>query len=585
MADAKGVRAGKAYVEIGADKSPLARTLKAAGAQLKNWGASLAGIGAAITGPMLLLGGLAATQARELTLLSDQTGLSVEAVQSLGFAAARTGSDTETLVTGVAHMNRLIAEAAEGSAQANTRLAQLGITIEDLSGLSEGDRFRLIADRLSQISDRGQMAGTAMEIFGRGARPLVPLLAQGAEGIRQLEQRAREMGRVMSGEDVQSAAAFYRELNALAGAFKTAAELIAGGLVPGLREAFGADQDLAAMIIATARATRNWLQDNAGLISLLFRIGLGVTAAGAALTGLGFILPQLTLAWRILAATVGIFNLMLGLASTPVVIFIAAAIALAAAWVLVLDMFGLLIPTVEAFGEVWQVVAAEFTDAWEGIVDAVQAGDLGQAFRVLSAVIRVEWVRLTGTIENLWAGISTFLTNTFRTWTSEFGIFIGRAIGGLRILWARITNLTDAGFEEARQRIVAEIEQDVENIRSNVAEDNRVANDQLQATIQANEERFQAARAEFDVERETAARQHRERQERDRQPFDEKMTPLLTTMVTQAQQPGSFFADALRGLSGAGGQTPMEELHREQQQTNALLERVLRELQVGGGFA
>ena len=48
-------------------------------------------------------------------------------------------------------MQKSIAAAAQGSQSATDALAELGLTVADLRGLSPDEQFKLIADRLSQI--------------------------------------------------------------------------------------------------------------------------------------------------------------------------------------------------------------------------------------------------------------------------------------------------------------------------------------------------------------------------------------------------------------------------------------------------
>ena len=49
MAGAKGIRAGRAYVEIGASTDQLQKALNGAGKSLKDFGKRMAGIGAGLS--------------------------------------------------------------------------------------------------------------------------------------------------------------------------------------------------------------------------------------------------------------------------------------------------------------------------------------------------------------------------------------------------------------------------------------------------------------------------------------------------------------------------------------------------------
>ena len=91
MADAKGVRAGSAYVELLADDSALQKGLKKAEQSVKQFGVSvgkigagLAGIGAAITAPLIAATNTFAESGAALLHMSERTGMSVEALSDAG---------------------------------------------------------------------------------------------------------------------------------------------------------------------------------------------------------------------------------------------------------------------------------------------------------------------------------------------------------------------------------------------------------------------------------------------------------------------------------------------------------------------
>src|SRR5258708_2758921 len=49
--DAQGIKAGRAYVELGANRGPFEKALNDAARKLRSWGAAIGGIGASITTP------------------------------------------------------------------------------------------------------------------------------------------------------------------------------------------------------------------------------------------------------------------------------------------------------------------------------------------------------------------------------------------------------------------------------------------------------------------------------------------------------------------------------------------------------
>ena len=159
MADTKGIRAGRAFVELGVSDKLSAglrraqKQLEAFGAGLRAVGIRMAGIGVAAVTSLLGAARMFATVGDDLEEMSQRTGVSVEALSELGFAADIAGSDLETLETGIKHMQRAIVEAADGSEAAQQALAKLGLSAADLAGLSPDEQFKRMADGIARIED------------------------------------------------------------------------------------------------------------------------------------------------------------------------------------------------------------------------------------------------------------------------------------------------------------------------------------------------------------------------------------------------------------------------------------------------
>lgn len=109
---------------------------------------------------------------------SDRLGVSVETVQELGYAAKLSGTSFESLQQGLAFM------------------ARKGVKNLD-QGLAD------LADRIAALPPGGERAAAAMEMLGRGGVELVPLLAEGSEGIARLRREAQDMGLVVDGVAVR----------------------------------------------------------------------------------------------------------------------------------------------------------------------------------------------------------------------------------------------------------------------------------------------------------------------------------------------------------------------------------------------
>ena len=181
MAAAQGIRAGRAFVELFADDTKLVRGLRSAEKRLKAFGASVQsigtkifGLGAAAIAPLLATTNVFAELGDQLAKMSARTGISVESLSELGYAAEQSGADMETLEGGVRKLQKFLVSVAEGSDSALSVLSSLGLTLADLSRLTPDKQFELLADRISQIQDPAIKAAMAMEVFGKTGTVVAP---------------------------------------------------------------------------------------------------------------------------------------------------------------------------------------------------------------------------------------------------------------------------------------------------------------------------------------------------------------------------------------------------------------------------
>lgn len=106
--------------------------------------------------------------------MSARTGISVESLSELGYAAQQSGTHMETLEGGVRKLQKFLVAAAQGSDSALSVLRDLGLTLADLGRLTPDQQFERIADRIARIPDPALRAATAMELFGKTGTALLP---------------------------------------------------------------------------------------------------------------------------------------------------------------------------------------------------------------------------------------------------------------------------------------------------------------------------------------------------------------------------------------------------------------------------
>lgn len=144
-----------------------------------------------------------ASAAGEIQDLSMQTGLSTEAVQRYQYACDLIGVSFDTVASSQAKMIQSMADVQSGSETATATWNQLGIEVMNADGSLRNaeDVFLEAIDILGQIENATQRDAVSMEIFGRSAQDLNPLIVQGTDAFQALCDEASKVGAVLT--DVQ----------------------------------------------------------------------------------------------------------------------------------------------------------------------------------------------------------------------------------------------------------------------------------------------------------------------------------------------------------------------------------------------
>jgi chromosome segregation ATPase len=153
----------------------------------------------AVAGIITALGGItmsAASTADELTALSKVTGLSTEELQRFNYASKLVDVSTETLQTSLKRLVRSMQSAASGQGDAFESFEALGVNITDAAGQlrSNEDVFYDVIDALGQIENVTQRDAYAMNIFGKSAQDLNPLIIAGSQALKDYGDQADRMG-------------------------------------------------------------------------------------------------------------------------------------------------------------------------------------------------------------------------------------------------------------------------------------------------------------------------------------------------------------------------------------------------------
>lgn len=148
----------------------------------------------------------AAAAADEMLTMSSISGMSVETLQEMQYAAEFVDVSVDRLNDGFKDLTSAMKSANTGSEDAQKAFAQLGVNITDSNGKLRNakDVFFETIDALGQLEAGTQRDALAMTIFSESARELNPLIDAGSGKLRQLAQQAHDTGYVLSEDAVKS---------------------------------------------------------------------------------------------------------------------------------------------------------------------------------------------------------------------------------------------------------------------------------------------------------------------------------------------------------------------------------------------
>jgi hypothetical protein len=126
--------------------------------------------------------------ADRLNDLSKQTGIAVETLGGLGYAASTAGVQLEDVAKGSQKLAQLMAEAAGGGAKAQSVFSAMGVSATNLTGgLRPLDEALFdVADKFASYADGPAKAALAQELFGKSGAALIPLLDEGGAKLREM---------------------------------------------------------------------------------------------------------------------------------------------------------------------------------------------------------------------------------------------------------------------------------------------------------------------------------------------------------------------------------------------------------------
>lgn len=158
---------------------------------------------------------------------SQKLGISATAYQEWDAILQHTGGDISNLKPAIKTLSKAIEEGDES-------FLQLGISMEEVQGLSKEDLFAKVITQLQGMEDGTARTALAQKLLGRQSMELGALLNTSAEDTEAMRQAVHDLGGVMSDEAVKNGAAFKDSLQDMKTALSGAKNNLMAEFLPSL---------------------------------------------------------------------------------------------------------------------------------------------------------------------------------------------------------------------------------------------------------------------------------------------------------------------------------------------------------------
>lgn len=197
-----------------------------------------------------------AEAAKNLTLLSQTTNLSIESAQEWDYTLKRVGSSLEQAQGDLSQLQEKMRDAAQGTGEGAELFGELGLSVKDATGQLKdtGTMLQEVTTALANMSDKSERNAVASALLGGTGEKLIPILNEGSDALGRYAQEAHEAGAVL---DEQTVAALNRTADAMAKLDATtdaAKNQISGEFAPYLTEAL---EDVTDLVRNLGRAAKD----------------------------------------------------------------------------------------------------------------------------------------------------------------------------------------------------------------------------------------------------------------------------------------------------------------------------------------
>ena len=442
------IRAGSAFVELFMKDTRFTTGLKAADKDLRKFGEKMRSLGTWVTAA-----GTAASLAFVPTIKAASDAVETvnkfeavfkdQAPAAKAFAdalAASVGRSKYAIYDALASLDAFFVGLGFGGSEArkfSQELTALAVDFGSFYNISDDEAMERFISALSgsaQVLDKFgvniRQAALQEELLAMGVNKTWSEVSEAEKVQARFNVILKSMtAQGAVGDAIKTAGSFGNRMKALKGSLHDAAVEVGNALIPVLTT-------LVDKVVRIVDASKKWITENTGLVRMIALAAVGVTAAGGALIALG---AAATIAGMALGAlaTVGA-----AISSVFAALFTKAglvAVAIAGVAGAIIYVSGSGAKAIQWLSDSFNELRATASLVFKGISDAMAAGDLSLAARVLWLSIKAEFKRGTNALEEVVIGFKQWIATAW--YDAVFGLAepFAEAIAQMAKMWTNFT--------------------------------------------------------------------------------------------------------------------------------------------------
>lgn len=170
--------------------------------------------------------------------MSQKMQMSRQTFQELDYVFSQNGADISMMQTGMSKLAKAMEGAKNGTKGNVKTFKDLGISIKNSNGQlksSEDVMFEAIS-KLQKMPDGAHKTALALQLFGKSATELQPLLNGNAKSVDELRKKYKDLGMGMTDEQINASVKFKETLDTIQRTFMGLGNQIGADLLPMLQQ-------------------------------------------------------------------------------------------------------------------------------------------------------------------------------------------------------------------------------------------------------------------------------------------------------------------------------------------------------------